>query len=208
MRKFFLFYFLILTQVIFSATYIPKNTKEEKILESYKERQLVLGLKNAEFDNMLIDGESLNTIIEEMLRDYLKLNIKVVMHDWSNLYSYYNNKDVDIVGAMNQSEDRKGKWVFSLPLYDDFVYIASSSKDKFDPNNVKSLEGKNIYVTKGSIYKDSLIKFLESKNLTVNIIEVDDSYRMKDEIYLTSKYNIQVGNQKLKWDMSLAHQSL
>lgn len=198
MRKFFLFYFLILTQVIFSATYIPKNTKEEKILESYKERQLVLGLKNAEFDNMLIDGESLNTIIEEMLRDYLKLNIKVVMHDWSNLYSYYNNKDVDIVGAMNQSEDRKEKWVFSLPLYDDFVYIASSSKDNFDPNNVKSLEGKNIYVTKGSIYKDSLIKFLESKNLTVNIIEVDDSYRMKDEIYLTSKYNITGWESKVK----------
>ncbi|MGL5314915.1 MAG: hypothetical protein ACRC92_16805, partial [Peptostreptococcaceae bacterium] len=94
MRKVFLLYFLLLTQVIFSATYIPRNMKEEKILKSYKEHQLVLGLKNTEFDNMLIDGESLNTIIEEMLRDYLKLNIKVVMHDWSNLYSCYNNKDV------------------------------------------------------------------------------------------------------------------
>ncbi|MGL5723251.1 EAL domain-containing protein [Cetobacterium sp.] len=198
MRKVFLLYFLLLTQVIFSATYIPRNMKEEKILKSYKEHQLVLGLKNTEFDNMLIDGESLNTIIEEMLRDYLNLNIRVVMDDWSSLYSSYNNKDIDILGVMNQSEDRKEKWVFSLPLYDDFVYIASSGKDKFDPNNIKSLEGKNIYVTKGSIYKDSLIKFLESKNLTVNLIEVDDSYRMKDEIYLTSKYNITGWESKIK----------
>ncbi|MGL4789199.1 MAG: EAL domain-containing protein [Cetobacterium sp.] len=198
MRKVFVFSFLLLTQLIFSATYIPKDTKEEKILQSYKEKQLVLGLKNADFDNMLVDGESLNTIIEEMLRDYLQLNVKVVKAEWNTIFTGFNNKEIDIVGVMTQSEERKESKIFSLPLYDDFVYMASKSKNKFDFDNITSLNGKEIYVTKGSVFKDILINFIENKNITVNIVEVNDSYKMKDEIYLTSKYNISGWESKIK----------
>ncbi|WP_047384889.1 EAL domain-containing protein [Cetobacterium sp. ZWU0022] len=197
MRKVFVLYFLLLTQIIFSANYIPKNTKEEKILESYKGRQLVLGLKSSDFDNTMIDGESLNSIIEEMLVDYLNLNIRVIKSDWNEVITLYKNKEIDIMGTMTQNEQRKESSVFSLPIYDDLIYISSSSKGKFDPNNLESLNGKEIYATESSLYIEYLEKFLKYNDIDAKIIEVKDSYERKDKIFLTSKYNV------LSWDESI-----
>ncbi|MGL4902831.1 MAG: EAL domain-containing protein [Cetobacterium sp.] len=190
MRKVFVFCFLLLTQVIFSATYIPKNTKEEKILESYKGRRLVLGLKSSEFESSIVDGESLNILIEEMLKSYLNLNIEIVKADWSEILTLYDAKKIDIIGMMSQSEERKRNTSFSLPIYDDLIYISSSVEGKVDSNRIESLNGKEIYVTENSIYKGYLEKFLRYNDIDAKIVEVKDSYEMKDEIFLTSKYNL------------------
>ncbi|MCQ8212222.1 EAL domain-containing protein [Cetobacterium somerae] len=189
MLKVFILCFL-LTQLLFATTYIPKNIKEEKILESYKGRQLILGLKTSEFDNTIVDNKSVNSIIEDLLKNYLGLNIKVVKGNWNEIISMYNKKEIDIIGSITQSEERKENSVFSLPLYDDSIYLASSSDKKFNPKDLKSLEGKNIFVTKDSIYKGYLKKFLRGNDINVNLIEVDDSFSKKDEIILTSKYNV------------------
>lgn len=189
MLKVFILYFL-LTQILLTAIYIPKNIKEEKILESYRKHQLVLGLKASDFDNTVIDNQSLNTIIEDLFKNYLHLNVRIVRGSWNDLLSMYNKKEIDILGTMTQNEERKKNSVFSLPLYDDSIYLATSNIDRYNLNDLKSIEGENIYVTKGSIHTGYLKKFLRGNDIKVNTIEVEDSFFKSNEIFLTSKYNI------------------
>ena len=189
MLKGFILCFL-LTQLLFATTYIPKNTKEERILESYKDRELVLGLKESEFDNTIVDNQSINSIIEDLLKNYLGLKIKVVKGSWSEILSMYNEKKIDIIGSVTQSEERKENSIFSLPLYDDSIYLASSNNKKFNSKDLKTLDGKDIFVTKDSIYTSYLKKYLRGNDIKVNLIEVDDSFSKKNEIILTSKYNV------------------
>lgn len=189
MLKVFILCFL-LTQILLAASYIPKNIKEEKILESYRDTQLVLGLKATDFDNTIIDNQSLNTIVEDLFKNYLRLNIRVVKGSWDELLSMYNKKEIDILGSITQSEERKENSVFSLPLYDDSIYLATSNIEKYNLKDLKSLKEQDIFVTKDSIYTGYLKKFLRGNDIKVNIIEVEDSFLEKDGIFLTSKYNV------------------
>ena len=189
MLKIFILCFL-LTQLLFTATYIPKNIKEERILESYRDRELVLGLKTSEFENTIVDNQSINIIIEDLLKNYLGLKIKVVKGNWSDIVSMYDEKKIDIIGSVTQNEEREENSIFSLPLYDDSIYLAASNLEKFNPKDLKTLEGKDIFTTRDSIYTGYLKKYLRGKDIKVNLIEVDDSFLKKDEIILTSKYNI------------------
>ncbi|MGL5578410.1 MAG: transporter substrate-binding domain-containing protein, partial [Fusobacteriaceae bacterium] len=151
---------------------------------------MVLGLKSSEFESSIVDGESLNILIEEMLKSYLNLNIEIVKADWNEILTLYDAKKIDIIGMMSQSEERKRNTSFSLPIYDDLIYISSSVEGKVDSNRIESLNGKEIYVTENSIYKGYLEKFLRYNDIDAKIVEVKDSYEMKDEIFLTSKYNL------------------
>lgn len=189
MLKVFILCFL-LTQILLAASYIPKNIKEEKILESYRDTQLVLGLKATDFDNTIIDNQSLNTIVEDLFKNYLCLNIRVVKGSWDELLSMYSKKEIDILGSITQSEERKENSVFSLPLYDDSIYLATSNIEKYNLKDLKSLKEQDIFVTKDSIYTGYLKKFLRGNDIKVNIIEVEDSFLEKDGIFLTSKYNV------------------
>lgn len=189
MLKVFILCFL-LTQILLAASYIPKNIKEEKILESYRDTQLVLGLKATDFDNTIIDNQSLNTIVEDLFKNYLRLNIRVVKGSWDELLSMYSKKEIDILGSITQSEERKENSVFSLPLYDDSIYLATSNIEKYNLKDLKSLKEQDIFVTKDSIYTGYLKKFLRGNDIKVNIIEVEDSFLEKDGIFLTSKYNV------------------
>ena len=180
----------LLTQILLAADYIPKNIKEEKILESYKDYQLVLGLKSSDFENTIIDNQSLNTIIEDLFKNYLHLNVRIVKGEWSELLSMYNKKEIDILGSMTQSEERKENSIFSLPLYDDSIYLATSNIEKYNLKDLKSIKEQDVYVTKNSIYTGYLKKILRGNDIKVNIIEVEDSFLEQDKIFLTSKYNI------------------
>lgn len=189
MLKVFILYFLLFN-ILLAATYIPKSTKEEKILENYRKHQLVLGLKTSEFESGTVENESLNTIVEDLLINYLGLDIKVVKGSWSELLSMYGRKEIDILGSVTQSEERKKNTIFTLPLHDDAIYLASLNDGKFDPKDLNSLEGKSIFVTKGSLYIAYLKKFLRGNNINVTIKEIEDSFLKKEEIFLTSKYNV------------------
>ena len=189
MLKVFILYFLLFN-ILLAATYIPRSTKEEKILENYRKHQLVLGLKTSEFESGTVENESLNTIVEDLLINYLGLDIKVVKGSWSELLSMYGRKEIDILGSVTQSEERKKNTIFTLPLHDDAIYLASLNDGKFDPKDLNSLEGKSIFVTKGSLYIAYLKKFLRGNNINVTIKEIEDSFLKKEEIFLTSKYNV------------------
>lgn len=197
MLKVFILYFL-LTQILLTAIYIPKNIKEEKILENYKKHQLVLGLKKSDFEDGIVDNQSLNIIVEDLLKNYLGLDIKIIKGSWSELLSMYKNKEIDILGSITQSEERKENTIFTLPLHDDSIYLASLSDEKFNPRDLSSLNGKEIYVTKGSLYIGYLKKFLKGNNIEVKIKEVDDSFSKKNEIFLTSKYNVMGWNNAIR----------
>lgn len=189
MLKVFILYFLLFN-ILLTATYIPKSTKEEKILENYRKHQLVLGLKTSEFESGTVENESLNTIVEDLLINYLGLDIKVVKGSWNELLSMYGRKEIDILGSITQSEERKKNTIFTLPLHDDAIYLASLNDGKFDPKDLNSLEGKSIFATKGSLYIPYLKKFLRGNNINVTIKEIEDSFLKKEEIFLTSKYNV------------------
>ncbi|MGL5971798.1 MAG: hypothetical protein ACRCZL_07355, partial [Cetobacterium sp.] len=147
-----LFIFFILTQLIFSVSYIPKNIKEEKVLENLRKNVIVVGLKTSELENKKIDGESLNSILQEMLQEYLGLNVKFIKEDKNKLDLLYDEKKIDVLPLVNQSEERKKNTIFTLPIFEDSLYLVSFKKNSFNPESLKSLNGKEIYITKKPIY--------------------------------------------------------
>lgn len=185
-----LFIFFILTQLIFSVSYIPKNIKEEKVLENLRKNVIVVGLKTSELENKKIDGESLNSILQEMLQEYLGLNVKFIKEDKNKLDLLYDEKKIDVLPLVNQSEERKKNTIFTLPIFEDSLYLVSFKKNSFNPESLKSLNGKEIYITKKPIYYSYLTKFLKNNNLDMNIIQIENSFLEKDKIILTSKHNI------------------
>ena len=185
----------IINILCIQSAYIPKTLKEEAILNAYQKKELVLGLKNTEFDNEVINGESLNSILEDMFSNYLGLNIKVIKGTWKELLEKYNNNEIDILGVMAQTENVKDDVVFTLPLYSDSLYLSSS---EFSLKNLDNLNNQNIFTREGSIYNKYLNNFLSNNGINANIIEVDTVYNKKDKIIVTTKYNITSERNKIK----------
>ncbi|MGL6168987.1 MAG: hypothetical protein ACRC0Y_11930, partial [Fusobacteriaceae bacterium] len=72
MQKFkvLVMYILICTYVLSSEIYSPRNDSEEKFLQNIRKKQLIVGGKSNYFNGEKIDGESLDSITEEMLTNY------------------------------------------------------------------------------------------------------------------------------------------
>ena len=187
MKKVFLLLILITKIVISQDYYMPKNDKEKEYLEDLRGNKITLGLDNTDFMTEVIGGESLNSILEDMLSNYLQLNVEVIEGSWDSIYSKFSKGEIDSVGFITRSRDRGENAEFSVPILSESLYAASENKriTRYD-----DLNGKDVYIYKNSIYINFFNDFLESRNIDAKIVPVDSLKNIEDEVVLESTFEV------------------
>lgn len=189
--------FLINFSMLFSTEkYIPKNRQEIEYLEKIREKTFKMGIvqKNY-FASEKIDGISLNDIIEEMFRDYLDLNIILEKREWDENHSKFKNGDLDILGYLTPSEDRKNYALFTQGIIEENLVIVSRDK-KID--TIGDLDGLKVYVTRESIYEKFLERFIDKNEIHLEYIPMSDIGDDRPYSYVDSDLNTIGEKNKLK----------
>ncbi|MGL5798205.1 MAG: EAL domain-containing protein [Cetobacterium sp.] len=169
-----------------SDVYIPKNEKEGEYLQKVREQKLVLGKKLNYFADEKIDGESLNDIIEEMLTQYLKLNVVVEKKSWSDLKSNFKAGNIDILNFLTYSEKRSNYSLFTDSIIEENLIVVSRDKKM---NTLEDLNDMLVYVTRDTIYETFLKRFINKNDLTLKYSTLDDVEIEKKYPYVTSDLN-------------------
>ncbi|MGL5000045.1 MAG: EAL domain-containing protein [Cetobacterium sp.] len=125
--------FLLLSLISLASEMYDGQTKEEKqILEKYRNKEIVLVLDNDLYKNETIDGESINSLIEDLF-SYLGMNFKVEKVDFID--DEYDKKNKFLGGIYKINNERKDI-VTSNPLYTENLYLVFDNLDsKLDKEN-------------------------------------------------------------------------
>lgn len=187
-KKRILVIFLISFSYILSMdVYIPKTRREREYLEKIRERKLVVAeVEKSYFATEKIEGVSFDDIIEEMLRDYLQLDIVVEKGDWNQNYKKFKKGEIDILNYLTPSKERSAHAVFTRGIIDEKLVVVSKDK-KLDVFN--DLNGLDVYVIKESIYEKFLEKFIEKNEMHLNYLRVANLESEKKLFYADSDLN-------------------
>ncbi|MGL4954550.1 MAG: hypothetical protein ACRC4Y_03625, partial [Cetobacterium sp.] len=192
-------FFLLLATLVFSDTYIPKSLEEEAYLKHLRTKEIRVGLRKSEFYNISTEEEkSLNEIVKDLFQNYLNLNVKFEEDYYYNLKTDLIEKRVDIITLINR-EDYASRFLnFTNTIFSETIFVASTSTQLY---TLEELEGRDIYVSKGHVYKNYVKAILTNNGINARLIEVDDLNDYKDKLILTptpvlydSIYGVKISN--------------
>lgn len=192
-------FFLLLATLVFSDTYIPKSLEEEAYLKHLRTKEIRVGLRKSEFYNISTEEEkSLNEIVKDLFQNYLNLNVKFEEDYYYNLKTDLIEKRVDIITLINR-EDYASRFLnFTNTIFSETIFVASTSTQLY---TLEELEGRDIYVSKGHVYKNYVNAILTNNGINARLIEVDDLNDYKDKLILTpapvlydSIYGVKISN--------------
>lgn len=141
--------------------------------------------------NFYRDGKPQRFTIDLMNLLAKKLGIKIEYISgptWDDFMGMLKNKDIDIIGNMVETEDRKEFAVFTLPTIKNPLNIISKTNRPF--RNLKELEGHTVSIVKGFWYQDLLEKNFPSIKLNLMDTNVD---ALKDVAFGTADATIDIG---------------
>lgn len=138
--------------------YVPKNIREKEFLEKIRNKPLKLGIKKDYYGDEKIDGESLNDIIEDMLKNYLQLDLKIEKGNWHEIYTKFKKEEIDIINFLTQTEERQNFAYFSDKILEENLIIVL--KD-MEIEASQLLHGMKIYVSKDTIYEKFIERFIK-----------------------------------------------
>ena len=142
--------------------YVPKNIREKEFLEKIRNKPLKLGIKKDYYGDEKIDGESLNDIIEDMLKNYLQLDLKIEKGNWHEIYTKFKKEEIDIINFLTQTEERQNFAYFSDKILEENLIIVL--KD-MEIEASQLLHGMKIYVSKDTIYEKFIDRFIKKNSL-------------------------------------------
>ncbi|WP_415230295.1 transporter substrate-binding domain-containing protein [Psychromonas sp.] len=141
--------------------------------------------------NFYRDGKPQGFTIDLMNILAKKLGIKIEYISgptWDDFMGMLNNKDIDIIGNMVETEDRKEFAVFTLPIIKNPLNIISKTNTPF--RNLNELEGHTVSIVKGFWYQDLLQKKFPAIKLHLVETSVD---ALKDVAFGTADATIDIG---------------
>ncbi|MEG0135408.1 MAG: EAL domain-containing protein [Cetobacterium sp.] len=184
----FVLLLIIFSQTIFGKElYVARNKNEQTTLEDFRKEEIKIGVLKNYFTDTKIDGVSLDDILEDMLKNYLQLNIKREEGSWDEIYSKFNEGEIDALNFSTQTNERKKLAYFTDPLFGENLYVASQNKKI---NSKDALNNSVIYLTKGSIYEYYLDIFIKNNDFKIEKKYNRDNLNFKDEYHLDSEYNV------------------
>ena len=189
MREIIVVTIFILSHVFIKGDdrYIPKNIKEREVLERVRGQQLKLGIKGNYFGDEKIDGESLNDIVEDMLKNYLQLDLKVEKGSWHEIYTKFKEKEIDLINFLTHTEERKEFALFTDKILEENLTLVSK---EMPIGNLEFLNGMTVYVSKDTIYERFLKRFIEKNNLELKY-EVVSNINLKEKtLFADSNLNV------------------
>ncbi|MGL5230782.1 MAG: EAL domain-containing protein [Cetobacterium sp.] len=175
--------FLLLTSIAFGESYIPKNLEEKRYLSELRNKKITIGLLNNEFYNIdSEDGISLNKIMKKLFSDYLNLNVEFKEDSYYNLKQKAIKGEIDVITLINRDNCANASLDFTTTIFSEDLFVVST---KGEIHTLEELNGKNIYTTKGFVYKNYASAILLNNDIKANIIEVDNLNDYKEQLILT-----------------------
>ncbi len=106
---------------------------------------------------------------------YTGWKYEYVEGSWSDLLQKLKDGEIDVMSNVSYSEERANDILFSsLPMGTEAYYIfVSPDNTEITADNISSLNGKKIGVTKGSIQKDFFNDWAEIHGIEADVIEVN-----------------------------------
>nr|WP_307775403.1 EAL domain-containing protein [uncultured Cetobacterium sp.] len=190
--KFLLVFFTCFIYIFSNDIYIPKNIKEKNILEKYRDKQLTLGLlDDSYFISQGFEKDTFNFIIEDLFKNYLKLNIITKSDYWKNIKNGYDKNEIDIF-LLTPTPERKKFSTFSDSLFTQNLYIASKQNHFC---SIDDLSQQKTYVLKNSIQEEYFNHFLLENDIETDLVDKNNtSINNKDFIVSLEKESIHYKN--------------
>lgn len=170
-KRILLVFFLSFKFISSIDIYVPKNEVEREYLQNLKGKQLVLGIRTNYFTNDTVDDESLNDILEELLKSYLQLDIKIKKGNEDALYTDLKNGEVDLINFLTKTSEREEFATFSNKILDEELVVVSKDKNLNVPDD---LNGAEVYITKNTVYEKFLERFKSKNELKMKVTQVDN----------------------------------
>ncbi len=98
-----------------------------------------------------------------------------VKGSWSELFQKLIDGEIDLMSDVSYSDERAKKMIYSsIPMGTEayYLYVAPDNND-ITSDDISSLNGKKVGVTKNSIQKDYFKKWAKDHNVKVEIIDTD-----------------------------------
>lgn len=108
---------------------------------------------------------------------YTGWEYEYVEGNWTELMEMLFDGRIDLMSDVSFSEERAKKILYSsLPMGTEAYYVfVSPDNTEITSENISSLNGKRIGVTKGSIQKDYFVSWCEMYDISTEIIELNSS---------------------------------
>ncbi len=105
---------------------------------------------------------------------YTGWNYEYVEGTWSELMAMLENGEIDLMSDVSYTEDRTEKMLFpSLPMgTEDYYIFISNNNDEIRPDNYRTLAGKSVGVTKGSIQEQQFLSWARMHELNIKLVEL------------------------------------
>ncbi|SDB19221.1 diguanylate cyclase (GGDEF) domain-containing protein [Ruminococcaceae bacterium FB2012] len=110
---------------------------------------------------------------------YTGWKYEYVEGNWSELMQKLRNGEIDLLSDVSYTEERSKDMLFSsLPMGTEAYYVFTSPDNtEITADNISSLNGKRVGVTKGTIQKEFFLDWEEKHGISAEIIEME----LKDE---------------------------
>ncbi|MGL4955187.1 MAG: transporter substrate-binding domain-containing protein, partial [Cetobacterium sp.] len=194
MKKILLIFLISFSFAFSKDVYKPRNDFEIETLERFRKENLILGDKTYSFTSDVVNGESFNDIIYDLLKNYLGLNVEMRLDDWRDIISDFEKEKIHILTNFTQTSERQSFTTFSKKVFDEHLYITSKKKPI---NSIRDLDNNKVYVVEGSIYEEFLDVIINNNDLKIEKILVDNVAKYEDEFVLESNLNNSIEKNKI-----------
>lgn len=194
MKKILLIFLISFSFAFSKDVYKPRNDFEIETLERFRKENLILGDKTYSFTSDVVNGESFNDIIYDLLKNYLGLNVEMRLDDWRDIISDFEKEKIHILTNFTQTSERQSFTTFSKKVFDEHLYITSKKKPI---NSIRDLDNNKVYVVEGSIYEEFLDVIINNNDLKIEKILVDNVAKYEDEFVLESNLDNSIEKNKI-----------
>ncbi|WP_297431454.1 EAL domain-containing protein [uncultured Cetobacterium sp.] len=197
--RLFALVFFVFFNFAFSEVYIPNTPKESEEFSQLQKKQITLALIDEPFYNLKYpDTRSMNSTVEEFLKDYMQLNVTFKKVSFKDLQKEIESNTVDGVALIPKNQVFDKILDFSDSIFSEELYVVSKSEPIYSLND---LNNKIIYTPYMASYINILKAILDNNDLFAYPIPVSNLKNFDDKLILTTnpvlykpKYGVKIGH--------------
>jgi|GEM_PF-4095358 len=191
--------FFVFFNFAFSQFYIPNTPKESEEFSKLQKKQITLALiDNPFYNSKHPNTRSINSTVEEFLKDYMQLNITFKNVSSKDLQKEIEANTVDGIALIPKNQAFDKTLLFSDSIFSEELYVISNSEQIYSLND---LNNKTIYTPYMTSYINILKTILDNNDLFAYTIPVSNLKNFDDKLILTTnpvlykpKYGVKISH--------------
>lgn len=197
--RLFILVFFVVFNFAFSEVYTPETLKEKEEFSKLQKEKIIIALIDDPFYNLSYPNiNSLNTTMENFLKNYMQLNVTFKKVPYKNLQRDIKSGIINGIALIPKNQIFDDKLDFSDSIFSEELYVISQNESIHSLND---LNNKIIYTSHTEPYINILKAVLDNNDLHAYPIPVDNLKKYDEKLILTTnpvlykpKYGIKIGH--------------